>query len=212
MFQLAHHMSGTAPDPVQAAINAQSGRFEFFKQSLTLGLAGIGGIAALFTDTTKIPAEPWARILIGAGGFLALVTVAAALFGISAYANLLAVLSKGKPVATFEAGIIRDAKLAYAGLGFAGIAFFLFGLARLLFSNAPVSADATLGLARQAIIAAAGPGADPITLDRYEAGSKEVVVNYAVGPAAQKYTVHIDRASSSVTSIVHTVVGAGGTH
>lgn len=67
-------MASTPPDALKAEIDAQSGRFEFLKQSLTLGLAGIAGTAALFTDTSKLPATLWSVITIGFFG-VALVLV-----------------------------------------------------------------------------------------------------------------------------------------
>jgi hypothetical protein len=65
----------TKSDPVEDDINAQSGRFEFFKLTSTLGTAGLAGMAALFTDSAKIPSDLGSIILAGACGVLFIGTV-----------------------------------------------------------------------------------------------------------------------------------------
>src|ERR1700737_4555385 len=100
-------MSGTAstvstpltPSPVKDAIDAYSGRFEFFKQTLTLGSAGIAGIAALFTDPTRVPTDTPSKYIIGIAGLSLIIIVAFAAMGLSSYANLLTELAR-------EAGLI----------------------------------------------------------------------------------------------------------
>lgn len=90
-------MNDAAPPPsppIKDTIDANSGRFEFLKQTLTLGLAGIGGVAALFTDPSRVPSDTfskWVLVLAGAG---LVFVVAFAVMGLSAYANLLTVSAK----------------------------------------------------------------------------------------------------------------------
>jgi hypothetical protein len=64
-------MNDAAPPPslpIKDTIDANSGRFEFLKQTLTLGLAGIGGVAALFTDPSRVPGDTFSNwVLAGAG-------------------------------------------------------------------------------------------------------------------------------------------------
>src|ERR1700722_10057266 len=82
------------PSPLKDTIDANSGRFEFLKQTLTLGLAGIGGVAALFTDPSRVPGDTfskWGLVLAGGGPVL---VVAFAVMGLSAYANLQTVSAK----------------------------------------------------------------------------------------------------------------------
>jgi hypothetical protein len=88
-------MSGTRDEfrvnftPVKEAVEAQSGRFEFFKQMLTLGLAGIAGAAAILIDSTKIPNDLLSMIAISTFGVALLVTSSASAMGLSTYANFL---------------------------------------------------------------------------------------------------------------------------
>jgi hypothetical protein len=195
-------MSGVV-DNVQGAINAQSGRFEFFKQALTLGLAGIGGIAVLFTDAGKIPVEFWARVFVAASGLFALLTVLLALLGIATYANLLPAVAANETVkvARFQTAILQRARLAYVFLFCTGLAFLAFAGVRLWYGVLPVSVDAALGAGKQAMITAVG---EPVQVDRYEAGEKEVVINYSVGPQAVKSVVTLERASGMITRMVRT--------
>jgi hypothetical protein len=90
-----------APTPVKDAIDAYSGRFEFFKQSLTLGTAVLAGIAALFTDPARIPSQRVALFAVLLVAVSLLVMIAWSAMGLSSYANLL------KEVAV-QAGLIPN--------------------------------------------------------------------------------------------------------
>ena len=61
----------------------------FLKQALTIGLAGLAGTAAFFTDTSKIPSDSMTIGAIIVMGLMLLATVGASLMGLSTYANLL---------------------------------------------------------------------------------------------------------------------------
>src|SRR5690349_4812000 len=77
------------PSPVKDAIDTHSGRFEFFKQTLTLGSAGLAGIAALFTDPARVPADTLSKCIIAVAGLSLILIVAFAAMGLSSYANFL---------------------------------------------------------------------------------------------------------------------------
>jgi hypothetical protein len=86
---LADAMPGPSADPIREAIDAQSGRFEYFKYALILGSAGIAGLAAILTDETKIPDTLLRKSLVGASGVIFFLLIVTAVFGFSVYANLL---------------------------------------------------------------------------------------------------------------------------
>jgi hypothetical protein len=76
-------------DPLKYTIDAQSGRFEFFKHTLTFSAAGLAGMAALFTDPAKIPIDVFSKATLIWCGFFFAATLLACLLGISTYSNLL---------------------------------------------------------------------------------------------------------------------------
>lgn len=79
---------------VKETVEAQSGRFEFLKQALTLGSAGIAGFSIFFTEPDKLPESFGIRFIIFLGGLGLLVVTGAALSGIGSYANLLRRIEK----------------------------------------------------------------------------------------------------------------------
>jgi hypothetical protein len=74
---------------VREAVEQQSGLFEFLKQMLTIGLGGIAGLAAIFTDESKIPDDIASRVTLGTFALSSIAVVVSATFGISTYANYL---------------------------------------------------------------------------------------------------------------------------
>lgn len=117
-------MNDAAPPPsppIKDTIDANSGRFEFLKQTLTLGL---GGVAALFTDPSRVPSDTfskWVLVLVGAG---LVFVVAFAVMGLSAYANLLTVSAKisrnTKDVEKCSKGVRDHARRNHRAFGGAG--------------------------------------------------------------------------------------------
>ncbi len=86
---LPNQISGT-----KDTIDVQSGRFEFFKQSLTLGTAGLAGTAALFTDQSRVPTDLFSQIMVSGLGLSLTAVVAVAMMGLSTYANLLTAVAR----------------------------------------------------------------------------------------------------------------------
>lgn len=139
MYLLAERLamtSGDTPSELKNTIDSQSGRFEFLKQCLTLGSAGLAGVAAVFSDPEKIPSGSGARFLVCLIGISLISTVGFALFGISSYANLLRLktrqvtqedVDKGYTPDNLEKNITGQAK---------GVMFSLFIACGLLFGFA----------------------------------------------------------------------------
>ena len=117
---------------VKDEIDAQSGRFEFLKQSLTLGLAGLAGTAAIFTDSTKIPSDPATIITACVIGAALLTVVGFALMGLSVYANLLkadaasTAIATDTNVAAFRKSIVRHAQWVFGAIAATAIAFVVY--------------------------------------------------------------------------------------
>jgi len=75
--------------PVKESIEAQSGRFEFLKQALTLSSAGLAGFSIFFTEPDRLAGSLLVRIIIILAGLALLFVTGAALSGIGSYANFL---------------------------------------------------------------------------------------------------------------------------
>ena len=172
-------MSGTTSvvfSPVKEAIEVQSGRFEFFKQALTLSLAGIAGLAALFADVDKIPSDYWTRLVISLTGIILLATAAASIFGISSYANLLRQIeketadpdkSKDRYNSTYyKEDIVRHALASFWGLMLTGMALLVFAGLRML-PHPVFGPEAALSLGHRIIVGQLGSG-HSIDLDHFE--------------------------------------------
>lgn len=131
-------MNDAAPPPsppIKDTIDANPGRFEFLKQTLTLGLAGIGGVAALFTDPSRVPSDTfskWVLVLAGAG---LVFVVAFAVMGLSPYANLLTVSAKisrnTKDVEKYSKGVRDHARVVIIALSVALAGTITFAVNRL---------------------------------------------------------------------------------
>jgi len=144
-------MPSPSAEPVKEAIDAQSGRFEFFKQALTLGSAGIAGLAAILTDETKIPQTILRKLLVAGCGVLLLATIVAAVWGISVYANLLTRLQDegGRPPtagakrtsATARASVVTHARATFVTLSLAALMLFVY--AAVLLATGPTGAKPT---------------------------------------------------------------------
>jgi hypothetical protein len=143
-----------AAQQVKNEIDAQSGRFEFFKQALTLGLAGLAGTAAFFTDTSKIPEDGWSIAAIIVMGLALLATVAASLMGLSVYANLLKAHSISAAVSGFQASMVRHAQWIFVTIVVVALAFVIYaGLQLANRGESRITSVEALGIARKAIAA-----------------------------------------------------------
>jgi hypothetical protein len=213
-------LSGSTPSvaaPVKDAIDAYSGRFEFFKQALTLATAGLAGIAALFTDPTRIPTD--------FGGLAAVTTLAAAFLlmiggavsGLSAYANLLKAVAiqagtipgtpppAGTPVPDNPRGIIRFAIIVIVGVVIAAA-----GLAAIIVVNlyfpSKIGVDVALGIGRKIVAKDRGLAAELVDLDRLDLKSGDYLLTFKIQRAADLYTVLVASADGKVVQIAHQMV------
>lgn len=112
----------TSAEMVKAEIDTQSGRLEFLKQSLTLALAGIAGVAILFTDPGRIPEAGCSRILAVMVSVFLLFTAGVAYMGLSTYANLLKQVSIGGTIEDHRQSLVNHARLAFIGLALSAVA------------------------------------------------------------------------------------------
>jgi hypothetical protein len=116
---------------LECATLAQAGRVEFFKQSLTLSLAGVAGCAALFTGSGGLPGDTGSLVAACASGALLLLTAAWSLMGLSTYANLLGVIGKGEDPAKFLKGMVGHARGAFLLLALTALAISVYAGLRL---------------------------------------------------------------------------------
>jgi hypothetical protein len=201
----------TKSDPVKDDIDAQSGRFEFFKLTSTLGTAGLGGMAALFTDSTKIPSDLGSIILAGSCGVLFILTVFSCVSGEYSYANLLSARARETKIASsddqrpirikaFEKSILNYSKLAYVTLLCTGLALLSFAGLRM-FYHSSVSPEAALDVARQLISKEVDRENEWIQLEHLGVEGGDFLIKFGISPGLRKYIVRIGRKTGQVEEI-----------
>jgi hypothetical protein len=195
----------TTPTPsenVKNEIDAQSGRFEFFKQAVTLGLAGLAGTAAFFTDTSKIPSDPLTAGAIVVMALMLLWTVGASLMGLSTYANLLKAHANSETtVANLRTSMISHAKQVFVAIGLTATAFAAY--AGLQFANrkdSAVTAADAVGIAKKA----AGVGGCEATLETLSRKADNVIASLRSDGCKLRFTVTVKTGGGEVTSISST--------
>ncbi len=129
-------MSGD-PTAVQKAIEALSGRVDFLKQSLAMGLAGIAGVAVLFTDPDKAPQNSVGGGAITIAAVALLTTAAVAYMGLSAYANALLAIEKGENADADRASVLSHAQGVFICLAVSAIAIVTFAAAQIWLNGPP---------------------------------------------------------------------------
>jgi hypothetical protein len=183
---------------VKDEIDAQSGRLEFLKQALTLGLAGLAGTAAFFTEPSKIPTDAWSIGAIVIMGLALLSTVGASLMGLSVYANLLKAHASREPADAFRTSIIQHAKHVFVTISLTAIAFATYAALQLSHRNRPmITSVEALGIARTAI-GVSGCDATFETLS-YRGGS--VILTFQSQACQRRYSAEIQRDGGEVLSI-----------
>jgi hypothetical protein len=186
--------------PIKDTIDANSGRFEFLKQTLTLGLAGIGGVAALFTDPSRVPSDTfskWVLVLAGAG---LVFVVAFAVMGLSAYANLLTVSAKvprnTKDVEKYSKGVRDHARVVIIALSVALAGTATFAVNRLF--APPTTPEGAVTTAAGFVAKETKLTADMIHFDRMETDSDVYVVTFSVPTTGNGFTVRVAKKDGSV--------------
>jgi hypothetical protein len=147
-------MGSIPPVTVQGEIDIQSGRVEYLKQSLTIALAGLAGIAVLFTDKSKLPTAWWPWLSAVAASLLLLLTAAMAYMALSTYANLLKQIGHGGTKFTpdqLRLSLVRHSFRTFILLAVATAAIASYAASQL-FRGAeadPGSASSALAMARR---------------------------------------------------------------
>lgn len=124
-------MSDPIKEKLERLTLGQAGRVDFFKQSLTLSLAGVAGCAALFTGGEGLPRSSVSMIAAVLAALLLLSTAAWSLMGLSTYANLLGAIAKGRDPTKFEDGMISHARGAFILLALTALAITFYAGSRL---------------------------------------------------------------------------------
>ncbi len=188
-----------ANELVKDEIDAQSGRFEFLKQALTLGLAGLAGTAAFFTDTSKIPADTWSIWTIIVMGIALLTTVAMSLMGIGVYANLLKAISAGDAPDDFRGSLLSHARFVFLAIAATALAFVVYAGAQLANRRAPVSmiSAEAIGVARRAIVA----GGCEATFETLTYRSDSILAAFYSRSCHRRYVIAIERKVGEIASI-----------
>jgi hypothetical protein len=199
----ARGVNGTSPvevkfSPVKEAIEAQSGRLEFLKQALTLGLAGVAGLAALFIDADKVPAGVWIRGVICACGVALLVVAAFAICGIGAYANFLRETeTSGNNAGHYRRWIANFINACLVALFVAGLLLIAFAAIRIFSANA-LGPEKALTTARSFAEQQLTSPAQSLVLDKFASDAADYVVNYVVEPTSVIYVIRVHRASGEL--------------
>lgn len=179
---------------------------------LAIGLAGIAGLAALFTDPDKIPDEFWQVATLSLFAISALAVVIASTNGISTYANHLQDvknLSNAPTGANVEQlqkirdqsgkSILSHAKAALAA-SWVGAGSLIAFAALMLFGAHAVGAEAAMNVARK--IVSEQPGnPSPEMLDHFQTVGDDYLITYVTNPGQLKYMVRVDRRTNSILEI-----------
>jgi hypothetical protein len=171
-------------------IEAQSGRFEFLKQCLTLGLAGLAGTAALFTDASKLPTLTLTIITLGVFGVALVAITGGSLFGISGYANLLDHFDDENARNRFRRSPKKWAFAAFCGVLVAPLAMLAFAVEQVwsVKDGQPISAVSANDAAWKAV---AMPGC-PLALEQSAPKGSGYEVVYRSTACGRLYTVTVD--------------------
>jgi hypothetical protein len=195
--------------PVKEAIDSNSGRFEFLKQTLTLGSLGIAGIGALFTDPARIPSDIWSKIAVLIAGISLAVTVYYSVTGLSVYANLLtstATVAAGgqpnRPVSYYVNGLLNHARGVVVALFISFIAIVLFAGYRLFFVSINPTPEAAIDAALVLASRATKQPPDGLYLTRLELENDTFVVTYFATASNSDVTVRVSRKGGNITRLV----------
>jgi hypothetical protein len=203
-------------------IDAQSGRFEFFKQSLTLGTAGLAGTAALFTDQSRVPTDLFSKIMVSSLGLSLTAVVAVAMMGLSTYANLLTAVARSSaspPPGTqsktspktpneYAQGVIDHAR--YLVIAFAAASGCLVGFAGVKLFTPAENLEAALTAGRQVVTREGGGSASHVQVERFTVERDKIQITFLAN--SQRFRVVVARDDSKVLEFVREAaagVGAG---
>lgn len=192
---------------VKETVEAQSGRFEFLKQALTLGTAGIAGFSIFFTEPDKLPESFGIRILIFLGSLALLVVTGAALSGMGSYANLLRRTEKEeiarvtgvaipadepKQDSTFyRKDMVKHAIVCLWGLFFAAAILVVFAGLRIFFPSQELAPEQALNRARAIVKNQITAPSQTHALESFSADPDGYSVVYYLDPNHVKYMIKL---------------------
>lgn len=173
----------------------------FSLADISLGLAGIGGVAALFTDPSRVPGDTfskWVLVLVGAG---LVFVVAFAVMGLSAYANLLTVSAKvprnTKDVEKYSKGVRDHARVVIIALSVALAGTVTFAVNRLF--APPTTHEGAVTTAAGFVAKETKLTSDMIHFDRMETDSDAYVVTFTVPTTGNACTVRVAKKDGAVS-------------
>jgi hypothetical protein len=186
----------------------EAGRLEFFRQTLTLALAGIGGLAAILVDVNRIPNDLLSKALLIAFGISAVFLVIASSDGISTYANYLRAVQRASKnprdqdlqtnEQAKERSILNHARCAIVLSWIAAFILIAFALWRVVQPSAGV--EAAMEQARE--IVSKQPGnPSPQSLEHFLTVGDDYLITYMTSPNQVRYTVKINGRTNSVLEI-----------
>ncbi|WP_334416650.1 MULTISPECIES: hypothetical protein [unclassified Bradyrhizobium] len=173
------------------------------KQTLTLGLVGIGGVAALFTDPSRIPADGLAKWILVVAGAGLLVVVAFAIMGLSAYANLLTVTARDPrdpdEVAKYANGVRDHARIVIIGLSVVLVFTATFAVNRLFASSG--SPESAVAAAADFVAKETKLTTDRIHFTEMVTDNDAYVVTYSVPTTGNDVTVRVGKKDGSIARV-----------
>jgi hypothetical protein len=194
--------------PWKEVAEIEAGRLEFFKQTLTIALAGIGGLAAILVDVNKIPNDWPSKGLLMAFGISAVLLVIASSDGISTYANYLRAVQKASLNPTdgglrteqqgSEQSILTHARWAIVLSWIAALILIAFAFWRVVQPSA--GAEAAMEKARE--IVSIQPGNPTLrSLEHFRTVGDDYLITYITDPNQARYTVKVNSHTNSVLEV-----------
>jgi hypothetical protein len=196
----------TPPSPVKDTIDSNSGRFEFLKQALTLGLAGIAGVAALFTDSSRVPADTFSKwTIFGSAIGLALV-VAFAIMGLSTYANLLTATASSDTrlqsrISVYANGVRNHGQVVMIGLMISFVCVAGFAVHQLFFISPTGTPESAIDAAQKFASKAAQQPPGSLSFRHMESDNDAYVVTYLVPATNSEISVRLSKKDGSIIQV-----------
>jgi hypothetical protein len=192
-----------ASQSLKNAIDSSSGRVEFLKQALTFGLAGIAGIAVLFTDHARIPADSLSKfaIFFAAIGFAMVASFA--VIGFSAYANLLTATDSDSESVRLRApdcvrALRNAARVVMTGILISLISVGVFAGYRLFFFSTAGTPGSAIETASTFVSKETKQPPETLHLKRVEADNDAFTVTYFVLTTNSHATVSVSKKDGSI--------------
>jgi hypothetical protein len=193
----------TISRPIKDVIDVNSGRFEFLKQTLTLASAGIAGVAALFTDPTRVPTDTLSKFAIFGAAIGLAIVVAFSIMGLSTYANLLTVTGsddpeKQKNAPLYTAGVRNHARVVILGLTFAFFGIGLFSCHRLFFASTMTTPQMAVEAASALVTKVTNQPVSGLDFTRLEADNDAYTIIFSLKTINSEASVRLSKKDGSL--------------